>query len=75
MMIAKYLVCSFPGTEKGAECAGAEGGIQVVLSIMRSLSEQPSAITSCCTALWSLSVIGQFKHTHTYVRTLLANDT
>ena len=40
-------------------CLGAEGGIQDVLAIMRGLSNQSTIVASCCTALWSLSIIGQ----------------
>lgn len=59
----KYSFCtsnvsSFP-TEETAVCLGAEGGIQDVLAIMRGLSNQSTIVASCCTALWSLSIIGQ----------------
>ena len=46
-------------TEGAASCLGQEGGIQDILAAMRLFATNLEIVSYCCTALWSLSVIGQ----------------
>ena len=46
-------------TESAAEILGEVGGVQDILAAMRSFPANLEVVSNGCTALWSLSVIGQ----------------
>lgn len=54
------MVCSsLSPSEEAAGVLGQVGAIQDILTAMRSFPHNLELVSSCCTALWSLSVIGQ----------------
>ena len=53
-------------SESAAEILGEVGGIQDILAAMRSFPSNLEVVSNCCTALWSLSVIGQSSHVTLY---------
>ena len=55
------LSLSLSRSESAAEILGEVGGIQDILAAMRSFPSNLEVVSNCCTALWSLSVIGQSK--------------
>ena len=51
-------------SENASEIIGLNGSLQDVLTAMRSFPENVVVITTCCNALWSLTVNGKLKNLH-----------
>ena len=51
-----------PSAESAAEILGEVGGVQDILAAMRSFPNNLEVVSNGCTALWSLSVIGQSRN-------------
>ena len=57
--------------EGAAEVIGSAGGLQDLLAAMRTFPENPELCTTCCNALWSLTVNGTYQTSETVKTSLL----
>ena len=58
IIIYMFICCIYYLSENAAEIIGTEGGIQDILAAMRAFPKELELSSNCCTALWSLSVVG-----------------